>query len=151
NAVVGPDREVAVMIASEDPIVAERPMYFDYLGKWSGGHDVTGAVAPQTSFFFAEGYTGAGLFDEYLCLMNPGDTPTTAHITYMFPDGTTQPQDVPIGATTRTTVSVNAVVGPDREVAVMIASEDPIVAERPMYFDYLGKWSGGHDVTGFTP
>ncbi|MEW6555147.1 MAG: hypothetical protein AB1384_12785, partial [Actinomycetota bacterium] len=56
-------------------------------------HTIHASFVPTAGyrFFFAEGYTGAGLFDEYLCLMNPGDTPTTAHITYMFPDGTTQP------------------------------------------------------------
>jgi hypothetical protein len=36
-------------------------------------------------------------------------------------------------------------------VAVMIEADDPIVAERPMYFNYRGTWSGGHDVMGFTP
>ena len=87
-------------------------MYFNYSGVWTGGHDVMGATSPQTSFYFAEGYTGAG-FDEWLCLHEPRTpTATTAHITYMFADGTTQVQDVPIGATTRATVNVNAAGGP---------------------------------------
>ena len=26
-----------------------------------------------------------------------------------------------------------------------------IIAERPMYFNYKGVWTGGHDVAGFAP
>ncbi len=150
NGVVGPNKNVSIQITSDDPIVAERPMYFNYQGKWSGGHDVVGATSPQSSSYFAEGYTGAG-FEEWLCLMNPNAAATTAHIKYMFTDGTTQNQDVPIGGTTRQTVNVNGVVGPNKNVSIQITSDDPIVAERPMYFNYQGKWSGGHDVVGYTP
>jgi len=27
--------------------------------------------------------------------------------------------------------------------------EVPIIIERPMYFNYKGIWTGGHDVVGF--
>ncbi|MEW6554145.1 MAG: DUF5719 family protein [Actinomycetota bacterium] len=128
-------------------IVAERPMYFNYGGVWTGGHDVMGIPAPRTAFYFAEGYTGQG-FDEYLCLANPGQQAANAHIAYMFNDGGTQEQDVAIAPASRTTVSVNTVVGPDREVSVEVTSDAPIVAERPMYFDYRGMWTGGHCVVG---
>ena len=30
-------------------------MYFNYKEKWTGGHDVVGARAPATTFYFAEG------------------------------------------------------------------------------------------------
>ncbi|MBU1670607.1 MAG: hypothetical protein KKF41_16135 [Actinobacteria bacterium] len=39
-------------------IIAERPMYFNYLGAWTGGHDVVGATSEATTWYFAEGYTG---------------------------------------------------------------------------------------------
>ncbi len=150
NDIVGPDRNVSVKMSCDAPIVAERPMYFNYGGAWTGGHDVIGASSPQSTFYFAEGTTWAGQFDEWLCLMNPGTTETTAHITYMFPDSTTQPQDVKIGATTRTTVKVNDQVGPNRDVSIKIQADAPIVAERPMYFNYGGLWTGGHDVVGIS-
>ena len=113
-------------------------------------HDVQVTFVP-VPWYFAEGYTGAGVFEEWLCLMNPDPAPTTAHITYMFSDGSTQTQDLPLGPTSRTTVNVNQVVGPDRDVSVKITSDAPIVAERPMYFNYKGIWTGGHDVIGYTP
>ncbi len=103
-----------------------------------------------STFYFAEGYTGEG-FQEYLCLLNPNDAATTAHIKFMFKDGTTQENDVAIGKTTRETINVNGLVGPNKDVSIQITSGAPIVAERPMYFNYQGKWSGGHDVIGFTP
>jgi subtilisin family serine protease len=102
------------------------------------------------SFYFAEGTTRAG-FEEWLCLQNPNQAPTTAHITYMFTDGRTQTQDVSIGATSRATVEVNGVVGPDKDLSILVEAESPIVCERPMYFNYKGSWNGGHDVVGFTP
>jgi hypothetical protein len=39
-------------------IIAERPMYFNYKGVWTGGHDVVGAPAAAGTWYFAEGYTG---------------------------------------------------------------------------------------------
>lgn len=32
-----------------------------------------------------------------------------------------------------------------------VTSNRPVVAERPMYLNYNGVWTGGHDVVGFTP
>ncbi len=123
------------------------------IGNLTGAHNIVvtfGPEIPGTAFYFAEGYTGSG-FEEWLCLMNPATSPTTAHITYMFSDGSTTRKDVSIGATTRETVFVNEVVGPDRNVSVKVEADSPIVAERPMYFNYKDKWNGGHDVVGYVP
>jgi Tol biopolymer transport system component len=154
NAFVGADKNVSIKVTSDLPIVAERPMYFNYQGAWTGGHDVMGATSPREEFYFAEGYTGAG-FEEWLCLMNPNPSPTTAHVTYFFRGGASQTQDVGIGANTRATVNVNAAAGPDKEVSMRVTSDDPIVAERPMYFNYRGlgdwNWTGGHIVMGYAP
>ncbi|OFW57113.1 MAG: hypothetical protein A2Y75_01965 [Candidatus Solincola sediminis] len=147
NNVVGRDRDVSVKITSDAPIIAERPIYFNYMGRYTGGHDVIGAASPEYSFYFAEGYTGEG-FDEWLCLMNPGNTPATARITYLFTDGRSAFQDIAIGSTSRATISVNGAIGPDKDVSVKIESDQPIVAERPIYFNYMGMWTGGHDVIG---
>ena len=58
---------------------------------------------------------------------------------------------MPIGATTRATVKVNDVVGPDKNVSIKVEADAPIVAERPMYFNYGDSWTGGHDVVGAPP
>ncbi len=100
-------------------------------------------------FYFAEGYTGSN-FSEYLCLGNPFSVAAKVHITYLFPDGTSQPQIVQVEPYSHATVLVNAVVGPDREVSCKLEADLPIMVERPMYFDYDGDWTGGDDVVAAT-
>ncbi len=147
NDVVGPNRDVSMLVTADSPIVAERPMYMDYADAWPGAHDVVGATEPLTSFYFAEGTTRAG-FEEYLCLLNPSPAATVAHVTYMFPGGATQAQEVPLAGNTRVTIRVRDVVGADRDVSVRITANAAIVAERPMYCAYGGSWTGAHDVIG---
>ncbi len=36
-------------------------------------------------------------------------------------------------------------------MSMRVFSPVPIVAERPMYFNYRGAWTGGHDVIGYEP
>jgi hypothetical protein len=103
---------------------------------------------PSKTFYFAEGYTGRDVFEEYLTIMNPNSSPAQVTITYMFRDGSTQEQRITVGPTTRDTVMVNSVVGMDREVSMKVSSDLPIVAERPMYFNYKGRWTGGHVAVG---
>jgi hypothetical protein len=150
NSVVGPEQDVAIKIDSDQPIVAERPMYFDYHFKWNGGHLSIGAPAPATSWFFAEGTTRAG-FEEWLCLLNPGDEAAPVSVTYVFADANTQTQDLLLAPGQRFSIDVNAMVGPDKDVAVWVESTQGIVAERSMYFSYHDAWDGGHNAKGTTP
>jgi len=99
-------------------------------------------------WFFAEGYTGSG-FNEWLCVQNPGDVPANVQIAYMFEDSQDF-REYPVAPHSRYTINVNNEVGEGRNVSAELYSEVPIVAERPMYFDYKGKWQGGHDVVGAT-
>jgi len=150
NSVVGPGRDVAMRVDSDQPIVAERPMYFQYYTGWDGGHLSMGAPDPSVYWFFAEGTTRAG-FAEWLCLFNPGDVETRVSVRYVFGDASTQTQDLLIAPGQRFSISVNDLVGPDKDVAVWVESEQPIVAERSMYFSYQGVWDGGHNARGTLP
>ena len=154
NEEVGADRDVSVKLESDGEILAERPMYFDYQGMWNGGHDVIGAAAPANDWFFAEGYTGWG-FDEWVCVLNPGTE--DANLTFRFQTQEAGEQvragyEVP--ARSRRTFKVNDVLGADYQASLAVESTRPIVAERPMYFDYTGTggyhWEGGHCVMGAT-
>jgi hypothetical protein len=69
-----------VKLTSSAQFLAERPMYFDYAGKWDGGHCLLGTSAHPT-WYFAEGYTEPG-FDEWLCLWNPGASAIDVEVTY---------------------------------------------------------------------
>jgi len=135
-------------------IVAERPVYFNYHGAWSGGHDVVGATSPASSFYFAEGSCRPA-FDPYICIQNPGATGSEVKITYMLGDGRTQEQSLAVAAHSRSTIRVADVLGHGDDAAhdfsakVQTLNGTSIIAERPEYFDYRG-WTGGHDVIGAT-
>lgn len=151
NAEVGPEQDVSATVVSLNgvPIVAERPMYFDYHDKWPGGHDVIGATAPRAAWYFAEGTTRAG-FEEWLCLQNPGETAANVNITYMLGSGETRVQRATVEPKSRKTVDVNLFLGAGQDASCMVNSDAPVVAERPIYFNYRDKWTGGHDVVGAT-
>jgi hypothetical protein len=145
-----PGQDVSMRIHSDQGVIAERPMYFNYSGSWTGGHDVLGATAPSSQWYFAEGYTGDG-FDEWLCLQNPNDSAFDATVTYIFADGSApMNRNYTLGANSRFTIKVNEVVGAGKDVSIKVTTPagKPIVAERPMYFNYRGVWTGGHNVLG---
>ena len=147
NETVGADRNVSMMVGSSEPLIAERPMYFDYKGVIKGGHNVMGVTLPSTTWFFAEGCTRNG-FEEWLCLQNPYSTGAEVEVLYSTSDGPAFYEEVYIPGNSRKTINVNESMGPDEDVSVIVLSDTPIVAERPMYFLYQGSWDGGHDSAG---
>ncbi len=144
---VGLERDVSVSVESPLPIMVERPMYFLYHDRWGGGHVSGGTNQPSTSWYFAEGYTGPG-FEEWLCLLNPGQQPATVKIEYLSQGGLLKEEERVVWPSRRDTVFVNEVVGPDREISMRVTSDQPVVAERPVYFLYHDLWAGGHVSTG---
>ncbi|MHB8781065.1 MAG: DUF5719 family protein [Candidatus Geothermincolia bacterium] len=149
NEDIGPGKNVSIRVHSAVPLAVERPVYFSYGPQgWDGGHSVVGATAPALEWYFAEGTTRDG-FDEWLCLQNPQPAPATVTVTYMRPSGDDTTAIYLLQPTSRTTISVNAVVE-NADVSMHVSSTAPIIAERPMYFDYGGSWTGGHCVTGAT-
>jgi hypothetical protein len=155
NGDMGPDQDVSAHVYSEDPIVAERPMYFNYnavynQGQWDGGHVVMGTDSPRKEWYFAEGCTRSG-FEEWICVQNPNDAAAVLDTTYSTDTGVVQ-KTYTINANSRGTVSVNPEVGADRDVSVYISSDQDVICERPMYFNYTGNgapgWTGGSDVLG---
>ena len=150
------DFSAKVECTNGQAIIAERPMYFNYKGIWTGGHDVVGALAAATTFYFAEGSCRPGL-DPYICIQNPGSEDASVTITYMKGDGTTDSQTLMVGKNSRSTVYTRDRLGTADDAAhdfsctVQCTNGQSIIAERPMYFSYKGAWTGGHDVVGFTP
>lgn len=151
---VGEGKDVSVHLTCPETFLAERPMYFDYSGMgghaWTGGHCVIGNTEKAGTWFFAEGYTGDG-FEEWLCIQNPGPADANVTITY-YPEGGQAIPKAPIAvaANSRKTVYVNADAGPGLSISAKVSSDQPVIVERPMYFDFFG-WTGGHDVVGYAP
>ncbi len=151
NNDVGPDESVSVHLSGSLPFLAERPEYFNFLGAVDGGHDAVGASSLNQTFYFAEGYTGAG-FSEFLTIMNSGALAANVNVTYYFGDGSA-PKTVAhrVSAHSRATILVNdpAEAGAGKTVSIKAVSDQPVLVERPMYFNYFGE-TGGSDVVGAT-
>lgn len=128
-------------------------MYFNYGSAWSGGSDVMGASWPSSTFYFAEGTCRPG-FVPYFSIANAGTAQANVTLTYMRGDGTTVADSVTVAPNARATVAPIAKLGIGESIAsdfsTKVTSDQPIIVERPMYFDY-GGWTGGSCVMGYGP
>ncbi len=73
-------------------------------------------------------------------------------ITY-YPEGGGNPivkDAFAVPGDSRVTVYVNVDAGEGLSISAMVASDQPVIVERPMYFDFFGI-TGGHDVVGYAP
>ena len=133
-------------------VICERPIYFNYHGVWPGGHNVVGLNVPRKEFYFAEGTTRSnpedGSFDTWLTIMNPNNTDAGVAVSYMLATGENVVKEHMVAAHSRKTVYVNDDIGPNQDISMIVKSDIPIVAERPMYFDYHGSILGGTTVIG---
>ncbi|OFW59691.1 MAG: hypothetical protein A2W01_00055 [Candidatus Solincola sediminis] len=144
---VGVGRDVSVLVDSPLPIMVERPMYFLYRGQWDGGHVSSGSNQPKADWYFAEGTTRQG-FEEWLCMLNPGDQAARVKVEYLTAGGLLSSEEITVEPWRRSTIFVNEKVGPDQDVSLRVTSDKPIVAERPMYFYFEGRLKGGSVSTG---
>ena len=152
NDFLGPGHDVSTLVESEVPVVVERPVYFRYRDKWAGGHVAVGVNSPSKTWYFAEGTTRSnpedGQYEQWLCLQNPNPGEARAHVSFMQTVGGVVERDYALPPASRLTVDVNLVVGPDRDVSTEVRSDLPLVAERPLYFDFRGTWDGGDNAVG---
>ena len=151
---VGFNKDVSVSVHSDQPLIAERSLYFDYgSGSWPGGTFGTGAQAPRKTFYFAEGSTRAnpvdGTFGEWVTIENANNKTVNVKMSYLKNDGVTIVQTVQVQPLTRSTISVNQVLGPDMDTSMVIEASEPVNVERPMYFDYRGFAEGGSVTRGY--
>ncbi len=137
-----PNTAFAIRIDSDTPVVAERSMYFD---GGRGGHNTMGATALSQTWYFAEGSTTSD-FNTWILLLNPNATPAQVTANFMQDNGQTKTVTYTVPPTSRFNIWANTIV-PNGAVATTIQSDQPIVAERSMY------WSGGkagHNTIGAT-
>lgn len=152
NSAVGAGKEVSIRVRSQTAnLVAERPMYFNYQGKWTGGSDAVGATSPGKKWYFAEGTTRPE-FEEWLTVQNPGSTTANLTFHYMIEGQGEAVYTGQVGPNSRATFKASDQVGLGKDISLMLESDQDVVAERPMYFSYQGlashNWTGGHCVVG---
>ncbi len=141
--------EISAEVTSNAGIVAERAMYFDYLGEYDGGSCEHGAAAAATEWHLAEGCTALG-FDTWLLFYNPGGEDARAAVDLLREDGHTGRVEVTVPARARATLYVDGVDGFSAcALAAKVGSDHPVVVERAMYFDSEGR-KGGHVALGST-
>ncbi len=76
TVVINPDAGYGVASITDNEV--PMPIAIPYvIGDVAEDHDVV-VTFKEYSFYFAEGYTGTDTFNEYLCLMNPGDDAVSA-------------------------------------------------------------------------
>jgi hypothetical protein len=145
---------VSVKVDTDQPIVAERSIYFNYRavnGRFTadGGNTKQGIGALSSYWYFAEGHVSE-VFEEWISLANPDARPATAELTYYTPQGEYASREVYLPPQTRRTVYVNESFPSPQDVSVAVRADRPIACERSMYFNYGGAWDDGHVSFGNT-
>ena len=149
------DFSTKLVCTNGQDIIVERPMYFNYNGAWTGGHDAMGASSLSQKFYFAEG-TCRPNFESYFCIQNPNNDDAFVRITFAKGDGSTATQLLVIPKHSRYTQQAKDTIGVGDDVAHDFSAKVecfnglPILVERPMYFNYKGMWTGGSDAVGAT-
>lgn len=146
------NQEVSTLVtAVSGEVVAERSMYFNYGGKYPGGHCGASVNAPSTVWYFAEGCTAHG-FDTYILIMNSTSKPAVAKCTYLLSSGRKVEQIVEVSPNSRFTIYVDSVKGMESaEFSTKIVSSVPVIAERSMYFNYNGIIDGHNSPGALKP
>lgn len=134
----------AASLTATQPVFVERAMYFQ---SFEGGHDATAVTAPSTTWLFAEGFTGSD-FNTFFLVNNPNATAANVTLTYFLDNGTTVARNRVVPAQSRDTVFVNADAAlQNAAFATRITSDQPVVAERAMYW---AAFQEGHATAGVT-
>ncbi len=143
----GAATDVSALVRADKPIACERAMYFRFNGSWDDGHVSPGSPLPSKTWQFAEGSAYPGI-QEYLLVMNPGKEEAVLRVTFILGPGEgTRSAVYHLGGERRLSLNVNAelsALGSPSQVAVLLASDRPVVAERAMYFD-MGRGGGGRE------
>ena len=130
-----PKAEVSMKVESDSPVFAERAMYFR-----TDGHDSIGATAPSTHWYMAEGST-RGDFDTWVLLQNPQSVQANVTLTFLTGEEQRKTMNLVMPPTSRRSLYLNQLM-PDSEVSTMVVSDQPIIAERTMYFRDAGGNGG---------
>lgn len=156
GALAATDVSAAITVTNSVPIIVERAMYLSSGQTFAAGHESAGVTRAATSWYFAEGATGA-YFDEFLLLANPDTRPADVRITYLLPTGATLVKSYTVGAGSRFNIWVDqeqfggVARLADTAVSAIVTSTNgvPIVAERSMWWPGTsGTWQEAHNSPG---
>ena len=138
NGDVGPDRIVSAIVSADYRIAAERVMQRMAEAGRLDSTSSLGNTAPGTTWYFAEGYTGA-TFQQYLTIQNPSAAPANVTVTFLpqnVPSASPRAVTLTVPANSRATENIRRDYLPygGQSVGMIVTSDQPIVAERVLYF-----------------
>ncbi|MFH1150475.1 MAG: DUF5719 family protein [Actinomycetota bacterium] len=139
------DYDVSIQVDSDTEIIAERSMYWNN-GSGKAGNDTIGVISPETTIYLAEGSTAWG-FESFVCIQNPNAAIAEVQVTYMTNNGPVAGATRFVPPTSRMTINVADEL-PNTDASIKLTSDQPIMAERSMYWNSRG---GGHVSIGWTP
>ncbi len=153
--VVPGEWSVSTRVVSNRPIIAERSMYWDAPGAFrQSATDSIGVTSPAKTWYLAEGSTGAnefGWFETWVLVQNPGDEPANVKYYYQTPDGQVEGHQFTVKPHARETRNVADVVPNQFSVSTKVTSDQPVIAERAMYWCAPGAYrAAAHDSIGVT-
>ena len=131
-------KDFSTTITAATGVVAERAMYWRLIGSpdpsWVGGAASVGAIAPQTTWVFAEG-AAAPNFESFYLLLNPNSTALTVRARFLPETGMPTVRNITIAPRSRATVYLNGVLGNIGGVASTFTSDTlGFLAERSIYW-----------------
>ncbi len=146
--------EFGIKVTADRGVVAERTSYFNSGGK-TGAHSSIGSPGAAPTWYFAEGNTGSG-FEELLTLLNTTSNQANVTIEYLAEGGGVAATRLhSLGPNSRKTIAVGdtSELGLGQAVGMKVVADQPITAERVMYYSYSGNngqstWTGGHVSIG---
>jgi len=146
---------VSTVVSSDQPIIAERSMYWPGAAvPWGEGHNSFGVVDAGLHWGLAEGRVGGPLnFHTYILLANPQTTAANVTVTFLRENGAgvvTKSFIVP--PTSRFNIDTST-IGELHDEAfgadIQVTNGVPIIVEESMYWDSNGfLFSGGTNATG---
>ena len=101
---------------------------------------------PATEWYLSEGSTNGG-FETWVLIQNPGDTGTTAQVTYMTPAGEITGPSVSLAPKSRVSINVADTVPNEWSVSTKVTANSSIIVERSCYWN---NRKGGHESIGVT-
>jgi hypothetical protein len=133
NRDVGANRILSTVVQTDAPVVAQRTITRTDTHKHPLDTDSSpGVSAPQSTWYFAEGYSGIS-FQPYLIIENPTTSPVTATVTLNATQGPAKQIQSVIAAGSRATLNLRAAL-PNRSFSIRVDATAPVVAERVEYW-----------------
>jgi hypothetical protein len=139
---------VATSVNATAPIIAERSMYWPG-HDWYEAHNGFGLTRLGTKWAFGEGRVGGGLaYQTFILLANPGTVAANVTVTYLREGAS----PIVITHVVPPTSRMNVVPAEDglinESFGALIASTEPIVAERALYWTSGGIfWAAGTNAS----